>query len=119
MLFLDASHDLDLNKAFWVNNEDAFSETCLVIVHDTGLWADGHFEEASLKNFGIRGILRGVSGRFHQPDEVAFVQWVTDPARVNGKGPTWTRVDIGSPNTFRHGFTILQRKVDVPLRRVL
>lgn len=105
LLFLDASHDLGLNKAFWARNERLLGPTAMVVVHDTGLWADGTYNnEASLETFGTRGVHRGVSGRFHQPDEVAFVRWLT-----TGPGAGWTRVDVGSANTFRHGFTILQR----------
>ena len=102
-LFLDASHSIDQNKAFWRTNESRLGPGSYVVIHDTGLWADGWFDDASLANFGKRGSRRGVEGRFHQPGEVEFVEWLTEN---NG----WTRVDIGSRNCFRHGFTILQRK---------
>ena len=106
-LFLDASHDFDLNKIFWNNNVDILGPGAYVVIHDTGMWADGYFNDASLAGFGKRGTLRGIEGRFHQPGEVEFVDWVTS---TESRSP-WTRVDIGSRNCFRHGFTVLQRKI--------
>ena len=103
-LFLDASHDLNLNKSFWENNEHLLGLSAFVVIHDTGIWADGLFDDTFMEGFGKRGQLRGVTGRVHQPDEVDFVAWLT-------KERGWTRIDIGSKNCFRHGFTILQRIV--------
>lgn len=105
VLFLDASHDMKLNRAFFENNDAMLTQQTIIIVHDTGLWAQGHYDDAALQRFGCRASHRGIQGRFHQPGEVAFVRWLTEDTQE------WTRVDIGSSNCFRHGFTILQRKL--------
>jgi predicted O-methyltransferase YrrM len=110
VLFLDASHDLELNKRFWAANEHLLTERTLVLVHDTGLWADGTFDDSKLSHFGRRGENRGIKGRFHQPGEVEFVRWLTSVE--SAERPKWTRIDIGSAACFRHGFSILQRTSD-------
>lgn len=105
ILFLDGSHDMRLNKAFFENNAAVLTQQTIVIVHDTGLWAQGLYDESALQHFGCRGVHRGIQGRFHQPGEVAFVRWLTEDTQE------WTRVDIGSASCFRHGFTLLQKRL--------
>jgi hypothetical protein len=53
---------------------------------------------------GGPGSIYGVKGRWHQPDEVKFVEWIIET------DPSWTKVDLMSITVFRHGFTILPRK---------
>ena len=101
-LFLDASHDFEMNRTFWLTNSHKFPDHAFIVVHDTGLWADDFIDDPTVAEFGVRGSNRGVTGRFHQPGEVEFVKWVQSLG-------TWNRVDIFSKNCFRHGFTILQR----------
>lgn len=101
-LFLDASHDFEINKATWATFLPRFSSNAVVMVHDTGLWVDEHCPDG-LSRHGQYGHKHGHNGRFHQPDEVLFVKWITSTY------PNWRRMDFMSVNTFRHGFTLLQQ----------
>lgn len=104
-LFIDASHDLEINQATWASFVTRMSSNAVVMVHDTGLWVDTHRPPDF--THGRPGTKHGVTGRFHQPDEVMFVQW------IEKNFPNWTRMDFMSVNAFRHGFTLLQRTQQV------
>jgi predicted O-methyltransferase YrrM len=102
-LFIDAAHNLAINKDTWTRLEPRLSPNAMVMVHDTGLWVDA-YRPSSISRQGMDGVIRGdVTGCFHQPDEVAFVKWVTKTYT------SWTKMDFMSVHAFRHGFTLLQR----------
>lgn len=104
-LFIDAAHNLEINKDTWINLEPKLSSNAVVMVHDTGLWVDA-FTPSEIIKQGVRGVIRqNVKGYFHQPDEVAFVQW------INNTYPNWVKMDFMSIYAFRHGFTLLQKKL--------
>lgn len=104
-LFIDAAHNLEINKETWNTLEPKLSSNSVVMVHDTGLWVDA-FTPSEIPKQGVRGVIRqNVTGYFHQPDEVAFVQWITNTY------PSWIKMDFMSINAFRHGFTLLQKKL--------
>ena len=105
-LFIDAAHDLEVNKATWRNIEAKLSANAVVMVHDTGLWVDAH-RPSTIGRQGETGVARNVHGCFHQPEEVAFVKWIVNIY------PMWVKMDFISINTFRHGFTLLQRALHV------
>lgn len=101
-LFVDASHDLRTNQDTWAALQDRMAANAVVMVHDTGLWVDPH--RPPQHTHGCPGTANGVAGRFHQPCEVRFVNWLVDTH------PDWVKMDFWSSNTFRHGLTLLQRK---------
>ena len=103
-LFVDCSHDFDINCAMWAALEPRLAPNAVVMVHDTGLWADGP-TPAQYRGWGQAGEARGARGWFHQPAEVRFVRWVTDTHA------DWARMDFLCTHVWRHGFTLLQRRL--------
>jgi len=101
-LFVDASHDFETNKQTWAALKGRLAQNAVVMVHDTGLWVDPYRPPEHTQ--GCPGTANGVPGRYHQPHEVHFVQWVA------ATEPDWVKMDFWSANTFRHGFTLLQRR---------
>jgi hypothetical protein len=106
-LFIDAAHNLQINQDTWRNIESKLSLNAVVMVHDTGLWVNEH-RPSNIGRQGCDGVIRGaITGCFHQPDEVEFVKWIVNMY------PLWIKMDFMSVNTFRHGFTLLQRSLIV------
>ena len=101
-LFIDASHDLITNQETWAALKGRLAPNAVVMVHDTGLWVDPY--RPPEHTHGCPGTANGVPGRYHQPHEVHFVKWLDE------NEPEWVKMDFWSANTFRHGFTLLQRK---------
>jgi hypothetical protein len=113
-LFIDASHDFETNRETWASLEGLLAPEALVVVHDTGLWT---VRGPNYQYWGTPGQVRwdmgegrppmpldAVQGMYHQPHEVAFVNWVVETC------PHWVKMDFMSVHTFRHGFTLLQRR---------
>jgi hypothetical protein len=94
-VFFDAAHNLEGNKKTWAN----LKYPKIVLVHDTGKWAN---EQMTNKHRNFRGGVMTADGMIHQPAEVKFVEWLV----CNG----YDRIDFHSKNTLRHGITILQQR---------
>lgn len=113
LIFIDAAHDLNLNKATWKQIVDAkaMASNCVIVVHDTGLWEVDYMYQIVGREieFGRRAISNKFprGGRAHQPDEIEFVNWILQ------QHPTFTKVDLVSNHYFRHGMTFLQEKMTV------
>jgi predicted O-methyltransferase YrrM len=108
-VFIDASHDLDLNKATFARLLPALAPDAIVAIHDTGLWARAHFLE---KHFAYSA---GKDERWltadlyqHQIDERKFVNWIFD------SHPEFSQTHFHTTATLRHGLTLLQRRQRLP-----
>jgi predicted O-methyltransferase YrrM len=109
LVFLDASHDLELNKRTLDRLVPMLSRDGIIAVHDTGAWARPTFGPLH------RGIahesphLWATAELFeHQREERAFVNWVLE-AR-----PELAQIHLHSRHTVRHGMTLLQRRAPLP-----
>jgi predicted O-methyltransferase YrrM len=97
IIFIDASHHLQTNIATLDIAGRALLPGGCVIVHDTGKWPAQAMQEAH-RAFG--GTTDADGGKWHQPDEVAFVQWM--------QGQGWQCVTLSSSTALRHGLTLCQ-----------
>jgi predicted O-methyltransferase YrrM len=98
IIFLDASHDPQINAATVVNLQGNLRKGGVLVIHDTGLWAHDHMTDAH-KSFS--GGCDFPEGYAHQPGEIVFVGWLKN----NG----WHCVSLASKTALRHGITICQR----------
>ena len=94
-VFLDASHDLELNQKTWKLLQGALSETAIVAVHDTGAWFDNVFDF----NLGYATD----AGYLHCPDERKFMNW------IKKEYPDWQQIHFGTTRRINHGITLLQK----------
>lgn len=95
IVFFDASHHFGDNRRTFLN----LDRPKLVVVHDTGTWAEDHMLQI---HHDFRGGQRVADGIIHQPEEIRFVEWLEYVG--------YSRIDFHSMNTVRHGITILQQK---------
>jgi predicted O-methyltransferase YrrM len=106
-VFLDASHDLALNKATFDRLLPMMAGDAILAVHDTGtipgeLLPQGHYFFSS--QLGWIGDRREV-----EPGERAFVNWVLE------RHPEFAQIHLHSLRVLRCGITLLQRSA--PLAR--
>jgi predicted O-methyltransferase YrrM len=102
--FLDASHDLALNRATFERLLGLLAPEALVVVHDTGTWSRPHMEDVHRGFADARPDLWIDEGEYaHQPEERQFVNWVRETY------PEFAQVHLHSRETVRHGTTVLQR----------
>ncbi len=99
LVFFDASHILESNQVTYARLGPLITPDTLLLVHDTGLWERAHMSKVHLD---WKGEWVTPGRKAHQPAERLFVRWLTD-------NHGWSRVDLGSRRTLRHGLTILQR----------
>lgn len=111
LVFLDASHDLDVNRATFERVEGLLAQDAIVVVHDTGAWP-AHLVAGLPPHarFAAQTPEGWVSADefVHQPDERAFVNWLRDVH------PEFAQIHLHSTRTIRHGLTILQRSQRLP-----
>jgi predicted O-methyltransferase YrrM len=105
-VFLDASHDLSLNKATFERLIPMLAADAIFAVHDTGtvsreLLPERHWFFNS--QLGWIGDQREV-----EPDERAFVNWVLD------RHPEFSQIHLHSLRVVRCGITLLQRSAPLP-----
>lgn len=93
-VFLDASHDLDLNRLTWIALEPCLTPNAIVAVHDTGTWPSNLWNRPEGYDLGGRYIPR--------PDERRFVNWL----KVHY--PDYQQIHLHSNTQVRHGITLLQ-----------
>jgi predicted O-methyltransferase YrrM len=105
-VFLDASHDFDLNRATFLQLLPLMASNAIPAVHDTGtiprqfLPSDHYWFESSI------GWIDDEREVF--PDERAFLNWVLD------EHPEFSQVHFHSRRTKRCGITGLQRSARLP-----
>lgn len=106
IVFLDASHDLEVNRKTFLRILPCLSDSSLLIIHDTGLWNKEFFTEvhqAFAKSGQVGKWLD--SERFaHQPDERFFVEWIIK------EFPDFRAIFFHSDTCLRHGLTVLQKR---------
>ncbi len=105
-VFLDASHDLDLNRETFRRLLPLMAPDAILAVHDTGtvprrFVLPGHYWLES--GFGWIGDEREV-----MPGERAFLNWLHD------EHPEFSQVHFHSRRTVRCGVTLLQRSGLLP-----
>ena len=108
--FLDASHDLTHNTATFKRLLPSLGPSAIIAVHDTGIWNRKFFSPK------LDAIVKQMDGKWlteelyaHQPGERAFVNWITSEYKEFGA------IHLHSTNVLRHGFTLLQRQVPLPV----
>lgn len=105
-VFLDASHELDLNRKTFSRLLPLMVPDAILAVHDTGtiprrfVRANHYFNESTV---GWIGDEREVV-----PDERAFVNWLLD------EHPEFSQVHLHARRTVRCGITVLQRSAPLP-----
>lgn len=102
LVFVDASHKLEDNKAVVNNLLPVLKPGALVIFHDTGHWADKDMtpdRHDFIERFGGYQNARGEW--VHHPGEKKTIEWVKN-------NTTWQRVDLWTTEVARYGMTIFQ-----------
>ena len=116
-VFLDAAHDLELNRATFSRLVPMMSPNAILAVHDTGTIPRRLVEPGAIPwqlkvvgdwwrahpHVGWVGDEREV-----EPDERAFVNWVLE------EHPDFSQIHLHSTRTFRYGLTLLQRSTALP-----
>jgi predicted O-methyltransferase YrrM len=110
LLFIDASHDYDLNVRTWTRLHELLAPDALVAVHDTGVWARNHLTPSQKTFIELRNADYWLTDDVyvHQPDERRFVNWIREQ---HG----FAMVQLQSQRTLRHGLTLLQRSAPLPI----
>jgi predicted O-methyltransferase YrrM len=110
LVFLDASHDLELNRRTFERLQDLLAEDAVVVVHDTGTWTPAHMRELH-RDYAAAEPDWWISGEeyAHQPDEREFVNWVREAH------PRFAQVNLHTQRALRHGMTVLQRSSALPV----
>ncbi len=107
-VFLDASHDLELNQATFERLLPLMSDDAILAVHDTGTLPRELL--APLNHWALSLPERWVDDQCEvMPGERAFVNWILE------QHPGFAQVHLHSRNALRCGITLLQRSA--PLAR--
>lgn len=104
-VLMDGAHDLQMNIDAFQKIKPLLSNEAVVMVHDTGLWHKEYMKEdeyAVLPNLNHKWL--DDQRLSHQIDERRFVNWVME------NESDWTLLHFGSPNTLRHGFSLIGRR---------
>jgi predicted O-methyltransferase YrrM len=105
-VFIDAAHELELNKATFERLIPLLAPGAVVAVHDTGTIGRDHIPTDNWTH-GAPGLW--VDGGFeHQPGERAFVNWLL---QVH---PEFAQLHLHTHRTPRQGITLLQRSGPLP-----
>jgi hypothetical protein len=99
LLFIDASHNFELDCRTFQRLQSHFSPGATIVVHDTGQWAkrfmrQHHFDHVARfgKDLGDTCV--------HQPDVMRFVSWLKDQGM--------DCISLASENCLRHGLSLFQ-----------
>ena len=108
-VFIDASHNVELNQKTFQALLPALREEAIIAVHDTGTWVKEHFS-AKNRIFVELGGGRWVNDQEveHTPEERVFVNWIA------AAHPEFQVIHCHSKNCLRHGLTLIQRKRALP-----
>ena len=116
LMFIDASHNFELNKITFENNISNLREEGLILVHDTGrhISSPGPSLPANVseskppekwKTFYLpRDVQRN---GIHTPGERLFVDWVKTLDK-------YEVISFETNRIYRHGFTMIQKKHLLP-----
>jgi hypothetical protein len=99
LLFLDASHEFELDCQTFLRLRPHLQPKALVIVHDTAPWRKALMKDCHREQARDAGIDCG-EYHIHQPDAVRLVEW------LNGQGLSC--INLGSEGCLRHGLSIFQ-----------
>lgn len=94
-VFLDASHELSLNKKTFQQLLPCLSPTAIIAIHDTGTWPSNVWNR-------IEGYQMGDEYVFN-PEEREFVNWLKE------NNPEFEQIHFHTTRQVRHGITIIQR----------
>lgn len=97
-VFLDASHDFQLNMSTFERLRDHLSDKAIIAVHDTGTWCKGNVFEFDQGHSNPDGSYT------HCPDEIKFVN------HLASYEPQLQIIHFHSRHSVRHGITLLQWK---------
>ncbi|KPK97166.1 MAG: hypothetical protein AMJ95_10490 [Omnitrophica WOR_2 bacterium SM23_72] len=120
LLFIDASHELRLNKSLFKRIRPCLNENALVVIHDTGTWnrrlIPKDYEPwqyyLNWKKIIDEGAVVNEVEFAHQPGERRFVNW------IKRRYPEFEVVNFHSLNTVRHGLTLLQKYKKLELGKI-
>lgn len=110
LLFMDASHDFELNRQTFEKTLPLLVPDAFVVVHDTGTWRKECFlpAHADWARHHPEGWLD--SSRFQpHPAERKFVNW------LRREHPAFAQLHLHSERTIRQGLTVLQRSRELPV----
>lgn len=106
--FIDASHDLNLNKICFSKVCPSLNDGGIIGVHDTGFWTKEGFDEAPLhyKN-KHRGIIKKMEKNARYMHSVVkaeskFADWLSN--KMN-------KIQFHSVNYHRHGISLFQKEI--------
>lgn len=94
-VFLDASHDFELNKQTFEKLQSSLTEDAIIAVHDTGKWFANVFEFE--KGYEYDG------GWLHSPDERKFMNWIKETY------PEYQQIHFNTQSKISHGISLLQK----------
>lgn len=94
-VFLDASHDFELNKKTFEKLQSSLTDDAIIAVHDTGKWFANVFE------FHLGYEHEG--GWLHCPDERKFMNWIKETY------PEYQQIHLNTQSKISHGISLLQK----------
>lgn len=103
LVFIDASHVFEHNKAVVKNLVNVLGSGALVIFHDTGHWKQEHItpeRQWFLNEYGGKWNEQ-LQAWEHHPGEKETIVWVS-------KNTNWQRIDLWATEVARYGMTIFQ-----------
>lgn len=106
-VFLDASHDLALNRETFRRLQGMLADRAILAVHDTGSVPRALFE--AIDHWALYTEEGWVDNQHEvAPDERAFVNWILD------EHPDYSQLHLHATRTIRCGLTLLQRRTSLP-----
>jgi len=100
-VFIDASHEFELNKKTFEKLRHIMSEKGIIAIHDTGTWIGGNVFNAE------EGYSNAKGEWLHCPGEIDFVNWIKE------RYPCWQQIHLHSSRQVRHGITLLQKSIEL------
>jgi hypothetical protein len=109
LCFLDASHNLEINKVTFRKLEASLAPGAVIVVHDTGTWVKDFFRPIQAE-LASECRDRWLNENEFQPckEEREFVNWVL------ANCPGFSEIHLHSKRTLRNGFTLIQRTQPLP-----
>ena len=102
LVFVDASHNLEDNKAVVNNLLPVLKPGALVIFHDTGHWHTKDMTPERMDFIERFGGYQSTRGEWvHHPGEKETIEWVKN-------NTPWQRVDLWTTEVARYGLTLFQ-----------
>jgi predicted O-methyltransferase YrrM len=104
-VFIDASHEFQLNKQTWVAILPSLATNAIIAIHDTGSWLKSAFTPKHAAIAAKRPNDWLSDGEFQQEKgEREFVNWVAE------NYPEFQTIHLHTTSCLRHGITLLQRR---------